>query len=490
MSEPIQSARIHSAWHVVLLGAMAGGLGWGIRGQYGHETGAMIAGLLLSAVLVVRLFPEMPMHRAVRAMAMATVAIGIGGSMTYGQTVGLTHDSELVGHWGALRWGMLGLAIKGGIWIGFFGLFLGAGLGGVRYRTTEMVGLFVGFTGLYFLGVWVFNRPFDPANHVLPKLYFSDDWRWEPGATLKPRRECWGGLFSALLGGWFYMGWVKHDILARRLALWGVLGGMIGFPLGQSLQAAHAWNRAFFQQPPWAAWDSVMNWWNWMETTFGAVMGGFLGWGLWVNRRDIANLKLREVSPEVTGAAVNPCLEWGCIGVHVVLLITGEFTSVRWLNALYDPGLALAFLPMVGLVSGRWWPYLMVLPITLIPIAGKTIRALVYDQATVPVIFGWVLYGVLPIVGSLLLALGLGKRAETGWTARALAKPVLLFAGWCYFGLNYAFFRFPWPWETWTARTPNSLVFALCLAVLSWAALTPATENPIGRADASVPPKS
>ena len=28
----------------VALGAMAGGLGWGIRGQYGHETGAMIAG--------------------------------------------------------------------------------------------------------------------------------------------------------------------------------------------------------------------------------------------------------------------------------------------------------------------------------------------------------------------------------------------------------------------------------------------------------------
>jgi len=26
---------------------MAGGLGWGIRGQYGHEAGAMIAGLLV-----------------------------------------------------------------------------------------------------------------------------------------------------------------------------------------------------------------------------------------------------------------------------------------------------------------------------------------------------------------------------------------------------------------------------------------------------------
>jgi hypothetical protein len=28
----------------MLLAAMAGGLAWGIRGQYGHETGAMMAG--------------------------------------------------------------------------------------------------------------------------------------------------------------------------------------------------------------------------------------------------------------------------------------------------------------------------------------------------------------------------------------------------------------------------------------------------------------
>ena len=49
--------------------------------------------------------------------------------MTYGQTVGLTHDTALIGNWAALRWGMLGLAIKGSVWIGFAGFFLGLGLG-------------------------------------------------------------------------------------------------------------------------------------------------------------------------------------------------------------------------------------------------------------------------------------------------------------------------------------------------------------------------
>ncbi len=38
-------------WKPLVFAAMAGGMGWGIRGQYGHETGAMIAGLLVALVL-------------------------------------------------------------------------------------------------------------------------------------------------------------------------------------------------------------------------------------------------------------------------------------------------------------------------------------------------------------------------------------------------------------------------------------------------------
>ena len=119
-----------SLWLVIISASMAGGMGWGIRGQYGHETGAMIAGLLVSLVLVFLFCPGNSSIHVVRAAALGTIAMGFGGSMTYGQTIGLTHDSPLIGNWEALRWGMLGLAIKGSIWIGFAGLFLGIGLGG------------------------------------------------------------------------------------------------------------------------------------------------------------------------------------------------------------------------------------------------------------------------------------------------------------------------------------------------------------------------
>ena len=85
------------------------------------ETGAMIAGALASLTLVMLFVPRASSLIAARAAAMMTVAIGIGGSMTYGQTVGLTHDSEVIGDWEALRWGLLGLFVKGAIWIGFAG---------------------------------------------------------------------------------------------------------------------------------------------------------------------------------------------------------------------------------------------------------------------------------------------------------------------------------------------------------------------------------
>ena len=158
---------------VMLLSAMAAGMGWGIRGQYGHETGAMIAGTLAALTLVMLFIPQASSLAAARAAAMMTVAIGIGGSMTYGQTVGLTHDQELLGNWEALRWGMTGLLIKGGLWFGFAGVFLGMGLGGKRYGPFEMAGVILVLVGLMFLGIWLINSPFDPTNKRLCLLYTS-----------------------------------------------------------------------------------------------------------------------------------------------------------------------------------------------------------------------------------------------------------------------------------------------------------------------------
>jgi hypothetical protein len=443
------------AWQPVLLAAMAGGMGWGIRGQYGHETGAMIAGLLVSLVLVQLLCPRAALIPAARAVAFGTIAMGFGGTMTYGQTIGLTQNAPLIGDWDALRWGMLGLAIKGGIWIGFAGLFLGMGLGGVRYRSREVLLLMLVMLALCGAGLWALNSPFDPDKKILPHVYFSSAWRWQPGADLEPRREYWGGLLFALAGAWVWAGWIRRDRLARNLALWGVLGGL-GFPLGQSLQAFHAWNPEIFRSGIWLDLDPVMNWWNWMETTFGAVMGACLGLGLWRNRKRIGSLGESGETP------LRPALEWMLLGVHVPLLMLVEFASVSAVDALYDFGLILGLIPMAAVAGGRWWPFLLALPVTALPIAGKTIRNLAYESHAIGAVPGILLYGALPLALTTAAAIWFARQVERGLPGREFARRALLVTTWLYFCLNFAFFRFPWPWSQWTSRTPNAMAFTIC----------------------------
>jgi len=446
-------------WQPALFTAMAGGMGWGIRGQYGHETGAMIAGVLVSFTLVFLLCPRAASLQTVRAIALGTIAMGFGGSMTYGQTVGLTHDAPLVGHWGALCWGMAGLAIKGGIWIGFAGFFLGLGLGGKQYRLRDMCILVSAMLLAVPIGWWLLNTPHDPENMRLPFFYFSDHWCWEPeilGKT-KHRPEIWGGLLFALIAAVLYATVAKKDVLARNMALWGILGGALGFPGGQCVQAMNAWNPGFYRMGLLASIADYVNWWNAMETTFGAIMGAVLGFGLWLNR---ARIDLAAHPEERT----MPCwAEMVLLVIHLFLLIAVEFWAVGWVDALYDFGIAMAVIPLIATVRGRMWPYLQVLPITLLPIAGKTLHALAY-QAQDPIgeVPGWIVYFILPMVIAVAYSVWSAWKLRQGQLQRSFIRNGLLFATWTYFWLNYAFFGFPWPWKEWGGRTPHGLVFAVC----------------------------
>lgn len=60
----------NGSWNSVLrdigMCAAAGGMGWGIRGQYGHETGAMIAGVLVGLAILLRFTPNVRSLSGVR----------------------------------------------------------------------------------------------------------------------------------------------------------------------------------------------------------------------------------------------------------------------------------------------------------------------------------------------------------------------------------------------------------------------------------------
>jgi hypothetical protein len=449
-------------------------MGWGIRGQYGHETGAMIAGLLVGLVLALECCPWLSALQGARAVALTAIGVAFGGSMTYGQTIGLTQDEALIGNWAALRWGLLGLFIKGAVWIGFAGAFLGMGLSGKGYRPGELCLMGAGLLLLLFLGLHWINEPFDPAGKLLPRFYFSADWHWTPGEEPQPRRERWGGLLMALIGLLMYVGWVRRDRLSLNLGLWGMLGGGLGFSLGQCVQAFHAWNRGWFQSGWFGRIDPLLNWWNFMEITFGAIWGFLLALGLWLNRRRIT----RVVSG--TSPGLKPSVEWGLLAVYLMVLITWQFLSVPALDAVADHAITMGLIPLVAVMGGRWWPYLLALPVVALPISGKTFRDLCLGDAPMPIGLGGLLYLVVPLSITTWLALRFASETRQSQAAKRYLKSALLMSTWLYFGLNFAFFRFPWPWEPATGRTPSAIIFTICALGLTWGLRDPKARGSEG----------
>ena len=73
----------------------------------------------------------------------------------------------------ALRWGLLGTFIKGSIWIGFFGLFLGLGLSKINYKFIEIALAMISAIFMLYIGIFLLNEPFDPTAKKLPMIKYN-----------------------------------------------------------------------------------------------------------------------------------------------------------------------------------------------------------------------------------------------------------------------------------------------------------------------------
>lgn len=489
--EEIPSSSYALFFAAPLMTAAAAAMGWGIRGQYGHEWGAMVPGVLVGFVLVFLFSKRSTSLHAARAIALTAVAFSFGGVMTYGQTVGLTHDSTLVGNNEAYRWGMLGLYLKGGLWVGFGGAFLGLGLSEKKYGWKEFLLLYIGLLVLVFIGIQLLNRPYVPgtdrqlswfyfpqhatAERALPILYFSDHWEWEPDKTdIDPRPEIWGGLACSLAGLLTYFVCLKKDKLAANLTCFGFLGGGLGFSLGQSLQAKHAWT------PGWlSGFDATLhkaipgvfpeeffslmswNWWNMMETTFGMVFGVVLGLGLWFNR----NLISQGDAPD--HVAFHPVVEWLMIALYAAMLYLWSVPRADVIDPIGNFPLAMGMIPVVGILGGRYWAYFLALPLVALPMAGITHKMVADDH----VLTDRLLFLVLPMATMIAAAVWFQYRGRRGQSGRTFARYGLIISALVYFGLNFVVFDYPWGTLPTTSRNTNNWIFSRCVELLIFGAL-------------------
>ena len=98
----------------LLLVALSLSIGWGIRGNFGHESGAMIAGAL-SAIAVALLSEREDWQRRVAYFGLfGALGWGFGGSIAYMYPFAFTES----GHTSTTYYGYFAVFLEGGLWCG------------------------------------------------------------------------------------------------------------------------------------------------------------------------------------------------------------------------------------------------------------------------------------------------------------------------------------------------------------------------------------
>jgi hypothetical protein len=217
-------------WATVLLAALSLSIGWGIRGNFGHEYGAMLPGAL-TAIAVCLLSGRADWRERVAYFGMfGALGWGFGGSISYMKVVSFTHS----GHLPSQVYGFLGLFLIGFLWAGLGGA--GTALPAVidRDRLTK---LFVPLAWIFvfWLILTLVYEPviegwatqYDPtwSRHGNPFYWFDSDWLQAVVALLAVacfdlydrRGERWYLLLAFAAAGAF-IGWGIQQIYLLALA--------------------------------------------------------------------------------------------------------------------------------------------------------------------------------------------------------------------------------------------------------------------------------
>jgi len=221
----------------ILFVSLTLGLGWAIRGHFGHEWGAAWAGVMAGLAVIAVSRRSDWTARAPVLGALAGIGWAVGGMMSYGRVVGFCRGAYFLD----VYYGLLMLAVIGGL----YGL-IGGGLLGLSLETTE-------------------RRKPDWAT-LITQMVAGAIFTW---GTLvyklellmtPPRSELW----AACLGAGLFLVWYCHRNgfhLAVRTALYSALGAGFGFAFGN------------FWQTLGSVSGISINWWNVMEFTLGSCGG-------------------------------------------------------------------------------------------------------------------------------------------------------------------------------------------------------------------------
>jgi hypothetical protein len=221
--------------------ALAVGLAWGIRGDFGHLVGAMYPGAILALAFAYvsgqrSLFLWMPVIAAVSAMA-----IGSGGLMSYAILHGYAQSDTLINY----SYGFVTLFLQGSAWGTFGGGLIGLLLERKPIRTGEWLGLI----GSVLFAGWVMSFL------IVDVLGFQIN---------PPRNNGSIAFMGAALG---HLVWLASN--NKPAGLRGAVLGYVGFGLGMTVgRLLGNYANVLTTESGYA-----INHWNVMETSCGFIAG-------------------------------------------------------------------------------------------------------------------------------------------------------------------------------------------------------------------------
>ena len=289
--------------NMLLLAALAMSVGWGWRGDYGHEAGAMVPGALLALAICLASGREDWIKRASLLALLGAIGWSFGGQMSYGIVIGYTAASSFVdvlyGYaclfvigalWGSVGAGILALGVTesrselerfAGPLLAFYIVLTGLNLSGATDWLSERWSLhdsdWVAATAaLVTASIYAVLRPEARKACILIAVLAAGWWVGLAVLTLAlnlrmtpPRSDNWAGcvgLWLALIG---YL-YKTCKRAALQMSLYGLLAGGIGFSVGDFVNMAGRAQWGFL-----GASETFrgMDAWKWMEQLFGLIMG-------------------------------------------------------------------------------------------------------------------------------------------------------------------------------------------------------------------------
>ena len=307
----------------VLLVALAGGIGWGIRGCYGGAPGATLPGALIA--LTICLLSGRPDWQRASLFIAAVTACGLayGGFMSH---VKLAHFSRSASHLNA-AYGLGALFFVTSLWGGIGGGALGLVLGGWSPWAIVVLaaGMLIAAQLAYYLLIDVIGIRLTP-----------------------PRSEAWARTFGAFLC-MAAVCLVRHEHAGLVGLTYGYMGWGFAFLVGMFIQLLEI--RAFGHHS--------FNWWRAMEVTIGCVGGASLAIGILPLARTLPHLQRVPVPWLALGAYFTL---WVIVLFHIRVnfrhyKLNGFLMEGRWAHRTalwFSDVISVALAVVLGIVVVAW----------------------------------------------------------------------------------------------------------------------------------------